>query len=62
MLKVEDILREVFEGEEAGLWKYYNEEGKLLSEGRYKEGKKIGKWKLYNLDGSLLKIENYKEK
>ena len=51
---------EVFQGDEIGLWKYYNENGSLSSEGMYKEGKKVGEWKFYKTDGSLLKTINYK--
>ena len=51
---------EVFQGDEIGLWKYYNENGRLSSEGMYKEGKKVGEWKFYKSDRTLLKIINYK--
>ncbi len=53
-------MTEIFQGDEIGLWKYYNENGNLSSEGMYKEGKKVGEWKFYKTDGSLLKTINYK--
>jgi len=47
-------------GEYSGIGKYYNEDGKLISEFTYKEGIKEGPAKLYFQNGSVEQIWNYK--
>lgn len=42
-----------------GLFKYYNENGTLDSEGNYKSDKKEGEWKDYDSTGILFSVTNY---
>lgn len=42
------------------VWKYYNEDQKLLKIECYLKGKKDGNWKVYADDGSLARDENWK--
>lgn len=47
------------EGRFDGLSKYYYEDGRVKSEGPYKEGFFSGQWKNYNEEGKLVSIEEY---
>ena len=44
---------EISNGMKVGHWKYYDNTGKLWSEGSYKNGKKDGLWTTYDTDGSI---------
>ena len=47
-------------GKKHGLWKYYDEDGKLIGGGCYENGKEVGPWKTYWNNGKLLSEGCYK--
>jgi hypothetical protein len=42
-----------------GVWKKFDQEGKLIGKTKYKDGKKTGKWVIWNYDGSVLAKGRY---
>ncbi len=42
-----------------GIWKYYNENGELVSEGETEQGKIVGIWKFYHNNGKLRETGNF---
>ena len=46
---------------EDGLWKHYHENGKLISEGNYKDYRQENLWKFYYKNGKLKTEGNYKD-
>jgi len=49
------------DGKKEGVWKYYNEEGRLMREVNYKKGERHGLVKVYRKKGMLKKEETYKQ-
>lgn len=48
------------DGIQTGIWKYYYENGKLESSGKFNKYKmSVGEWKYYNEDGSLKEIKDW---
>lgn len=43
-----------------GAWIYFDENGKVLSKGIYKNGKRHGKWFFYDIDEQLMESGSYK--
>jgi antitoxin component YwqK of YwqJK toxin-antitoxin module len=41
------------DGINVGLWKFWHENGKLSSEGEYRNGEREGLWKFWNENGEL---------
>ncbi len=47
--------------EKDGLWKYYDEDGRLTAEESYASGKKHGTWKIYYASGQPAEVSTWKD-
>jgi len=57
--QVRGKLPEKIDGEYNGFARYYYEDGRVKSEGRFKKGLWSGKWKNYDKNGKLISIDDY---
>ncbi len=58
---VEDATESYYGNRLNGEWKFYNENGKCVESGNYKDDNKDGKWTYYYDNGALKKVQSWKE-